>query len=85
MDDQTHPPGDSFKHILHKLKGLDKELSSISGSLKVETAKKILLEERIEREKCKLFEIRDNPDNDDGIREDTRNKITRLNDDHRSS
>ena len=50
---------------------LDKELRSIRSSLKVETAKNFQLEERIEREKHKLFEIRDDREYDDDVREDT--------------
>ena len=62
---------------MRELLGLDKQLRSIRGSLKVEVAKKVQLEERIEKEKCKLEEIRENPDYDDRIRED----IAKLNDD----
>ena len=51
--------------------GLDKELRSIRSLLKVETAKNFQLEECIEREKRKLFEIRDDPEYDDDVREDT--------------
>ena len=40
-----------------KLFGLDKQLRSIRGSLKVEMAKKVQLEESIKKEKCKLQEI----------------------------
>ena len=42
---------------MHKLLGLDKQLRSIRGSLKVEVAKKVQLEENIEKEKCKLEEF----------------------------
>ena len=66
---------------MHELVGLDKELRSIRGSLKVEAAKKVEIERHIEREKRKLEEIRDNPEYDDGIRNDIRNRIERLNDD----
>ena len=45
-----------------ELLGLDKQLKSIRGSLKVEVAKKVQLEEKIDREKRKLEEIRDNPE-----------------------
>ena len=61
------PPGDSFEHPLHEFLGLDKELSSIRGSLKVETVKKVQLEECIDREKCNASEIRDNPGYDSGF------------------
>ena len=43
--------------------------------------KKVQLEECIERGKRKLSKIRDNPEYDDGIREDVRNRTERLNDD----
>ena len=42
---------------MHKLLGLDKQLRSIRGSLKVEVAKKVQLEESIKKEKCKLEEF----------------------------
>ena len=42
---------DLFKHPLHKLLGLDKQLRSIRGSLKVEVAKKVELEEHITKER----------------------------------
>ena len=74
--------GESSEDLpVQELLGLDKQLRSIRGSLKVEVAKKVQLEEGIEREKCKLEEIRDNPEYDDGIREDIRCRITKLNDD----
>ena len=44
------PPGDSLKHALHQLLGLDKELRSTGDLLKVETVKKVQLEKCIERE-----------------------------------
>ena len=81
LDDQMHLPGDSFEHLLYKLLFLDKELRSIRGLLKVEMAKKIQFEKLIEVEKCKLSEIENNPEYDDGIRGDIRNRIKRLIDD----
>ena len=68
-----------LEHFLYKLLGLDKELRSIRGSLKVETVKKVQLEERIEREKCKFVKIHDDPEYDDGTREDIRKRTERLN------
>ena len=41
---------DLFKHPLQELLGLDKQLRSIRGSLKVEVAKKVELEECIDKE-----------------------------------
>ena len=64
---------------LHTLLDLDKELRSVRGLLKVETARKVQLEECIEREKHK-HEIWDNPDYDNGICEGIRDRIKRLND-----
>ena len=42
---------------MHELLGLDKQLRSIRGLLKVEVAKKVQLEESIKKEKCKLEEL----------------------------
>ena len=48
---------DLFKHPLGELLGLDAQLRSIRGSLKVEVAKKVQLEERIKKEHPKLEEF----------------------------
>ena len=48
---------DLFEHPLHELLCLDKQLRSIRGSLKVEVAKKVQLEERIAKESRKLEEF----------------------------
>ena len=42
---------DLFEHLLRELQGLDKILRSIRGSLKVEVAKKVQLEEHITKER----------------------------------
>ena len=42
-----------------ELLGLDKQTRSIRGLLKVEVAKKVQLQESIEKEKCKLEELRE--------------------------
>ena len=56
---------------MHELLGLDKQLRSIMGSLKVEAAKKVQLEESIKKEKHKLEELREHPGvYNDGIQED---------------
>ena len=47
------------EHPLRKLLGLDSQLRSIRGSLKVEMAKKVQLEERINKENRKLKEFRE--------------------------
>ena len=41
---------DLFENPLHQLLGLDKQLRSIRGSLKVEVAKKVELQEHIAKE-----------------------------------
>ena len=46
-----------FEHPLHELLGLDSQLRSIRGSLKVEVAKKVQLEERIKKEHRKVEEF----------------------------
>ena len=48
---------DLLEHPLHELLGLDKQLRSIRGSLKVEVAKKVELDGHIDMEKIKLGEI----------------------------
>ena len=48
---------DLFEHLLRELLGLDKQLRSIQGSLKVEVAKKLELEERIAKEHHELEEF----------------------------
>ena len=48
---------DLFEHPLRELLGLDKQLRSIRGSLKVEVAKKVELEEHIAKEHRKLEEF----------------------------
>ena len=67
-----------FEHPLRELLGLDAQLRSIRGSLKVEVAKKVELEERIAKEHHKLEEFREYPGvYDDAMKED----ITKRNDD----
>ena len=60
-----------FEHPLSELLGLDKQIRSIRGSLKVEVAKKVELEERIAKERRKLEEFREYPGvYDDAMKED---------------
>ena len=62
---------DLFKHPLRELLGLDKQLRTIRGSLNIEVAKKVELEECIAKEHRKLEEFRDYPGvYDDAMRED---------------
>ena len=73
---------DLFEYPLRKLLGLDKQLRSIRGSLKVEVAKKVQLEEHIKKENRKLEEFREYP----GVYgnnqlEEIRSRIERLSDD----
>ena len=70
-----------FEYPLYKLLGLDKQLRSIRGSLKVEVATKVQLEEHIKKEKLKLEEFREYPGvyGDDQL-EEIRNRIERLSD-----
>ena len=72
---------DLFEHPLCKLLGLDKQLRSIRGSLKVEVAKKVELEEHITKEHRKLEEFREYPGvYDDAMKEDITKRIDNLND-----
>ena len=62
--------------------GLDKQLRSIRGSLKVEVAKKLELEERIAKERRKLEEFREYPGvYDAAMREDIIKQFDDLNED----
>ena len=73
---------DLFEHPLRELLGLDKQLrTTIRGSLKVEVAKKVELEEHIAREYQKLEEFREYPgEYDDAMKEDITKGIDNLND-----
>ena len=72
---------DLFKHPLRGLLGLDKQLKSIRGSLKVEVAKKVELDGHIEMEKIKLGEIQDDPRYTKKQHEELRKRLDKLNDD----
>ena len=72
---------DLFEHPLRELLGLDKQLRSIKGSLKVEVAKKVELEEHITKERQKLEEFWEYPRvYDDAMKEDITKRINALND-----
>ena len=72
---------DLFEYPLRELLGLDKQLRSIRGSLKVEVAKRVQLEESIKKEKCKVEEIQDYLGvYDRGIRGNIMKWIAKLND-----
>ena len=72
---------DLFENPLRELLGLDKQLRSIRGSLKVEVAKKVELEEHVKKECQKLEEFREYPGvYDDTMKEDITKRIDNLND-----
>ena len=71
---------DLFKHPLCELLGLNKQLRTIRGSLKVEVAKKVELEGCIEMEKIKLGEIQDDPRYTKKQHEELRKRLDKLND-----
>ena len=57
LNDQQSQTDDLLEYPLQELLGLDKQLRSIRGSLKVEAAKKVQLEEHIAKECQKLEEF----------------------------
>ena len=72
---------DLLEHPLCELLRLDKQLRTIRGSLKVEVAKKVELEEHIAYERQKLEEFREYPGvYDDAMKEDITKRIDALND-----
>ena len=71
---------DLFEHALREHLGLDKQLRSIRGLLKVEVAKKVELEGHIEMEKIKLGEIQDDPRYTKKQHEELRKGLDKLND-----
>ena len=78
---QQSQTDDLLENPLRELLGLDKQLRSIQGSLKVEVVKKVQLEEHIKKERRKLEEFRKYPgEYDDAMREDITKRIDALND-----
>ena len=71
---------DLFENPLRELLGLDKQLRTIRGSLKVEVAKRVELEGHIEMEKVKLGEIQDNPRYTKKQHKELRKRLDKLND-----
>ena len=71
---------DFFEHPLRKLLGLDKQLRSIRGSLKVEIAKKVELDGHIKMEKINLGEMQDDPRYTKKQHEELRKRLDKLND-----
>ena len=82
MKNDQSQTDDLFEYPLHELLGSDKQLRTIRGSLKVEVAKKVQLEEHIKKEKHKLEEFQEylGVYGDDQL-EEIRNRIERLSDD----
>ena len=73
---------DLLEHPLQELLGLDAQLRSIRGSLKVEVAKKVQLEVCIKKKCRKLEEFQEYPRvYDDAMREDITKRIDDLNED----
>ena len=71
---------DSFEYLLREHLGLDKQLRSIRGLLKVEVAKKVQLEDCIAKESRKLKEFRNYSGvYDDAMKEDITKRIDNLN------
>ena len=66
---------------MHELLGLDKQLRSIKGLLKVEVAQKVQLEQHIEWERCKLAEIENPQEYGNDQCEEIRNRTEKLSDD----
>ena len=82
LNDQQSQTDELLEYPLRELLGLDKQLRSIRGSLKVEAAKKIQLDERIAKEHRKLEEFREYPGvYNDTMREDITKRIDNLNED----
>ena len=72
---------DLFENPLRKLLGLDTQLRTIRGSLNVEVAKKVELEEHIAKKCQMLEEFQEYPGvYDDAMREDITKRIDALND-----
>ena len=72
---------DLFEHPLRELLGLDKQLRTIRGSLKVEVAKKVELEKHITKERRKLEEFREyHGEYADAMKEEITKRIDTLND-----
>ena len=82
LNDQQSQTDELFEHPLQERLGLDTQLRNIRGSLKVEVARKIELEEYIAKERRKLEEFREYPGvYDDAMKEDITKQIDDLNED----
>ena len=81
MKNDQSQTDDLVEYPLRELLGLDKELRSIRGLLKVEIAKKVQLEQHKKWEKCKLTEIENPLEYGDDQCQEIRNRIERLSED----
>ena len=82
IEDVQTDTDDLFEHRLRELRGLDAQLRTIRGSLKVEVAKKLELEEHITKEHRKLEKFREyHGVYDDAMREDITKRTDDLNED----
>ena len=66
---------------MRELQGLDKELRSIRGSLKVEAAKKVEIKQKLTQEYRKLEYVREHSNYDEGIHKDIKERIGKLTED----
>ena len=77
MKDNQSQTDESIENSLRELPGFDNKLKRIRGQLKVAVAKKLDLEEEIEKEKEKLAEIENPVEYTDVQCEEIRNRIRR--------
>ena len=73
--------GDPDMPTMRELQGLDKELRSIRGSLKVEAAKKVEIKQKLTQEYRKLEYVREHSEYDEGIHKDVKERIGKLTED----
>ena len=66
---------------MRELQGLDKELRSIRGSLKVEAAKKVEIKQKLTQEYRKLEYVREHSNYDEGIHKDIKERIGKFTED----
>ena len=64
---------------LRELKGLDKQLRTISGSLKVSVAKSVEIQEHIKKDQRKLAEVENDPNVNEEVRQILRHRLKDLN------
>ncbi|XP_057312688.1 uncharacterized protein LOC130654167 isoform X1 [Hydractinia symbiolongicarpus] len=80
IDHETTRTDDLFEYPVRELLGLDKALRNIRGSLQSEVAKKVQLEQHIDREKNKLEEMANDTTYTDEQREEVKDRMKRIND-----